>query len=148
MSIRIEFDSGKIADSKIARFKWRQAMANFLDEAQPKITDALKSEAPIAPQGVGRGRLRRSIKGRREIGADSATVRFTASAPYARYVLEGTRAHGPVRAQAMHWMVGSKHVYARWVKGVKPNRFPGRARAQVQSDVAERFRAAVRDAMK
>lgn len=152
MSIRIEFDSGKIADSPVARFKWRQAVAEFVDQAQPIVLDALKREAPVAPRGAGRGRLRRSIRSRRNIDAASAQVTFAAHVPYARYVLEGTRPHRitPRMARALHWVDGSGSHFARGVNhpGTKPNPFPARAREAVQSDLAERFRAAVRDAMK
>lgn len=152
MTIRIEFDSGKVTNSKIARFRWRQAVAEFVDEAQPITLRALKDAAPVASRGAGRGRLRRSIRSRREIGGDSATVRFTTAVPYARYVLEGTRPHRitPRLARALHWVDGSGSHFARGVNhpGTRPNPFPERARVAVQSDLAERFRSAVRDAMK
>lgn len=150
--ITINFDSGKIANSPIARFQWRKAVAEFVDEAQPIVLDALKREAPVAPRGAGRGRLRRSIRSRRNIRADSAQVQFAAHVPYARYVLEGTRPHRitPRMARALHWVDGSGSHFARGVNhpGTRPNPFPRRAAEAVRSDLAERFRASVRDALK
>lgn len=35
----------------------------------------------------------------------------------------GTRAHGPVKAKALHWVKDGKHIYAKWVRGIKPTYF-------------------------
>lgn len=44
--------------------------------------------------------------------------------PYAIYVHDGTKAHGPKTKQAMRWMGDDgQYVFATWVRGITANRF-------------------------
>jgi hypothetical protein len=43
----------------------------------------------------------------------------------AGYLNYGTIAHGPVTAKALHWISGGKHIFAKWVRGIKPHPFWG-----------------------
>jgi hypothetical protein len=35
----------------------------------------------------------------------------------------GTKAHGPVKAKMLHWVKDGNHIYAKWVRGIKPTYF-------------------------
>lgn len=52
-----------------------------------------------------------------------------AAAKHAKYQEFGTRAHGPVRAKALRFKPkgSSTFVFAKWVRGVRPQRFAQRA---------------------
>jgi hypothetical protein len=35
----------------------------------------------------------------------------------------GTKAHGAVTAKALHWKEGGKHIFVKWVRGIKATNF-------------------------
>lgn len=57
------------------------------------ITNDLRRGAPVVT-----GDLYSSIQGRYQVSPDRVVMDFTAEAPYAQYVVEGTRPH-PIRAR-------------------------------------------------
>lgn len=71
------------------------------------------------------GNLGRSI--REDQGIFTGVLRWqggvTAHAPYAVFVHQGTRAHGPVRAQALRFEIGGRVIFAKRVRGVKARPF-------------------------
>lgn len=91
--------------------------------------------------------------------ADAITVRageregevyVSAAAPYAVYVHQGTGLYGPlkqaikpVRARALHFQAGGREVFARQVKGQRPNPFMDRAAERARPVVEQLFERVV-----
>lgn len=153
MSITVQF-SGAWGNSPLGRFRWTAAAATFADQAGPIIRDALKAEAPVGtpPNDPRPGRLRDAIRYSRSTTAgDSLRLEFTASPPYTKWVLGGTRPHviEAVAARSLHWVDGNGDRFARRVHhpGTAPNPFPRRAMEACKDEVAEAFRQTMRDAM-
>lgn len=120
-------------------------------EVGPLVQRALKAEAPVSKEGARPGRLRESIRYEKKNASGSLVLTFTASVPYARYVIEGTAAHQirPRIATALHWKDGSGDHFARVVNhpGTKPNRFPERAITPLLPVVQQRFKQISVEAM-
>lgn len=84
-----------------------------------------------APQRVDTGLLRSSINTQLLTIGGKPAVRVGTNVFYAIYVHEGTGIYGPKgvpirpqRAKMLSWKTkGGKRVYARQVKGMRPNRF-------------------------
>lgn len=141
MSITIELAGDSLADSPFARFSWTKAAVEWADEAGPMVRAALKAEAPVGKDGLdGRkgGRLRDSVRYERETSVGSVTMIFTASTPYAGYVIEGTGPHviAASAARALQFELDGAVTYRRRVNhpGTKPNDFPVRALGGVATE--------------
>jgi HK97 gp10 family phage protein len=80
------------------------ASAKWADTAGPIVRTALKAEAPVGT-GPRAGRLRDSIRYHRRTTGSSIQLVFNAYTPYAKYVIEGTRAHAiyPKAARYLHF---------------------------------------------
>lgn len=50
-------------------------------------------------------------------------------AKHARFLTEGTKAHGPVNAKMMRFVIGGRVVYAKWVRGISKRPFDTNAAA-------------------
>jgi hypothetical protein len=50
-------------------------------------------------------------------------VRIRSPKHYASYIEYGTRAHGPVRARALRFVIGGRVIFARRVRGIRPRKF-------------------------
>lgn len=136
--------------SRRLRVNWAQVAAGWADQVQPAGVAALKRAAPVG-QGPGAGRLRDSIRAERTASAAELVIRFTSAAPYAGFVLGGTRAHEirPRNASVLAWDGPGGPVFARRVNhpGTRPNRFPERAlgplapvfRARLEAALAEQL---------
>lgn len=128
------------------RFRFEEAAARWAAAVEPFVEFTLRAHAPVG-QGPGAGRLRDSIGHNREFSLGSARINFTASAPHARFVVDGTRPHiiRPRQAHALHWQRDGRDYFARLVHhpGTKPNPFGRRVAQQVAPFVAMQWRAAV-----
>ena len=88
------------------------------------ITNDLRRTAPVVT-----GDLYTSIQGRYQVSTDRVTMDFTATAPYAEYVVEGTRPH-PIRARnaralSFYWPKLGGQAFFKSVQhpGTRPNPF-------------------------
>jgi hypothetical protein len=154
VSITIRFD-GSWGNSPLGRFQWTAAAATFADEAGPVIRDALKEASPVGkpPNDPRPGRLRDAIRYSRSTTAgDSLRLEFTASPPYTRYVIDGTRPHliEAVASRALHWVAAEGDRFAKRVHhpGTAPNPFPRRAMETVKEPVSDLFKTTMRDALR
>lgn len=115
--------TGKQGLSNIALPK---ALSLWESEIAPAVLAEIRRRAPISPTENG-GRLRDSINVTRRSTAGGLEARFTSSAPYARYVEEGTAPHRiePRQALALHWQDRGRNVFAARVNhpGTKANPF-------------------------
>lgn len=144
---------GNWKDTPLRRFQWSAAVTEFADQAGPMIRTALKDEAPVAsgPNAVRPGRLRDAIRySRSTIAGDSLKLEFSASPPYTKWVIGGTRPHeiAAVAAKTLHFIGGDgQDAFPRRVHhpGTAPNDFPRRALDSIQPDVSETFRRVMID---
>ena len=51
------------------------------------------------------------------------TANFFATAPYSKFQYYGTKAHGPKKAKVMMWKKGRKQIFAKWVRGIKGDKW-------------------------
>jgi hypothetical protein len=156
MTLRMSVShSGKLRLSNSGssgRFDWQRAARVWADEATLLVRGALENQAPVG-KGPDAGRLRDSIHAVRRVGATSVTIEFYATAPYTRFVLDGTQPHviRAVRARYLHWVdAGGQDRFAKQVNhpGTRPNRFPQRALAMVLPAVQHRYAAITAEAMR
>lgn len=73
--------------------------------------------------------------------------RIDITAPHARYIDEGTRAHGPVRAKFLRWYVAGRPVFAKWVRGISPRRFSKEASDAFERDIVPNIDRALASAI-
>lgn len=111
--------------ARLSRFQFATMATEAADTFMPAMTAALKAAAPHQS-----GRFAASIWGRRQTSLSSMDVVFSAHVPYAKFVVEPTKAHviAARNAKALHWTGGSlgpgDH-FARSVQhpGTSGNRF-------------------------
>jgi hypothetical protein len=146
-------------DTRRLRFDWPAAAAAWAGSVSPLARSAVSRAAPLGEgpyRGDARkpppGRLRTSMKARTEASAGQVMVVIYSTAPYAKYVVGGTRAH-PIAARAGGRLAfiggdGAWH-FPQSVRhpGTRANDFPRRAIAPLEPWLAARFAAAVREAM-
>lgn len=153
MTITIRI-SGPWKDTPLHRFQFTSAVAKFADEAGPVIRDELKAKAPVAsgPNAVRPGRLRDAIRYSRSTTAgDTLKLEFSASPPYTKWVIGGTKPHliEAVAARSLHFFDsagGERFPRSVHHPGTQPNRFPRRALDSVQPEVTAMFRRTMLDA--
>lgn len=133
------------------RFQWTRAAMSWADATGPVVRSALKAAAPVAP--VDGGRLRDSIRYARRTRLGRVTLEFSASAPYTRFVLDGTPPH-IIRARTsryLHWAdTAGQNRFAKQVNhpGTKPNPFPRRALTPLMPAIQSAFQESVLDSMR
>ena len=103
----------------IAQATWRAA-GRVRDQAKRNIT---------ADGTVDTGRLRASIEGTRWRGRTGVWYEVGSRLYYARWIHDGTRDHGPVRARMLRFKPKGSgvFVYARRVRGIKGTKYLTRA---------------------
>ena len=140
MSIRVTV-SGP-SRSPFRGFTWSGIASRWASTVGPVVEEALRREAPVG-QGPGGGRLRDSIRYEKRSGAGSIQLAYTASVPYAGYVLNGTGPHEirPRRARVLAFQQGGQQRFARVVHhpGTRPNPFPTRAVRPLLPLIQQRF---------
>lgn len=102
--------------------RMQRAIARWQDVAGGVLLKETQGEAPVK-----RGILRDSLY----VQASGTSVKVATKLPYAKYVVNGTRAHTirPVGSKALRFRIGSRVIFAKSVRhpGTKPNRFLQRA---------------------
>ena len=101
---------------KNLKFDWTATQRNIARQLVPIILFALKEEAPVSerPDKQG-GRFRDSIGFRIETTSDRMLLQFVSTAPYAQYILDGTRGGSPIyptKTKAMRWAVPGGYQFA------------------------------------
>lgn len=145
------------------KFVWLVSAVKWADEVGPEIRSKLKEEAPVG-EGPRRGRLRDSIRYERRTHAPDVDMYFNAHTPYAKYVIDGTRAHEiyPKAARYLHFFqnvggisverfVGPRGSAARSAHvnhpGTTANKFNVRAMEAMRPKIERRFTEIMREAM-
>jgi len=129
-------------------FRWEEAASAWAGKSAPLAKGMLKAHAPFRT-----GALRASIADRAEASPGRMMVVLYATAPQARWVLDGTRPHLIVarNARALRWLgPGGMGVrFARSVRhpGTKPNPFPDRALEPIRAVIARLFAESVQEVM-
>lgn len=107
-----------------------RALTIWETEVAPAVLTEIKRQAPVG-QGQGAGTLRDSFSVQRSRLGGGITARFVSSAPYAKYVENGTAPHNiaPRNARALHWDNGGEDVFSPGVRhpGTKANPFVEKA---------------------
>lgn len=145
MTLTITID--RSGHAPYSRFSWTEISSRWTGEAGRLVKAELKKHAPVG-KGPTAGKLRDSIRYRSARPSGGVTITFYSDAPYARYVLEGTRPHEIVaHGRALHWFdKGGQSHFARRVNhpGTKPNPFPKRAVSPLVPVLRSSFAAAFR----
>ena len=71
-------------------------------------------------------------------------ARIGSNVDYMKYLEDGTRAHGPVRARFLRFATTSGVVFAKFVRGIKPHRIFSRTRMMYRVIFPKRMKDAVR----
>lgn len=103
-----------------------KAIAAWESEVAPALLAEIKRRAPVSSAENG-GRLRDSINISRSGSGAGVVARITSTAPYAKYVENGTGPHRieARQALALHWTDRGQSMFARGVNhpGTKANPF-------------------------
>lgn len=131
------------------KFDFKAAASAWASDVEPAALRAMKMHAPFRT-----GAMRQGIGSRLEPSAGSMWVVLYSTAPYAKYVLGGTKAHtiAAVNAKALRWIANSGHggvMFAKSVKhpGTKPDNFPERGLAPLTTMILQSFADAAREAI-
>ena len=95
------------------------------------------------------GRLRDSIRSEDATTGMGVTITFSTGVPYARYVIDGTKAHD-IEVKAARWLYwqsqGVDH-FAKKVRhpGTEPNDFPERALRPLEDVIKNRLAQIMRE---
>lgn len=120
-------------------------------EVAPVLLAEIRREAPVSST-ENSGRLRDSISFSRRSSGKGVSVEFTSSAPYAKYVQDGTSAHRiePRTGNTLHWSQNGESVFALSVNhpGTKANPFVQRAVDRMLPWMRSRLRTTVEEELK
>ena len=111
-------DSG--AADELAAFDAIEQLRVWGAQWGPKVTEALQNAIPSGPDGP----LGESIQFAISDAGGGISIQWTTDKFYARYLIEGTEAHGPDTASILHWVSGGGDVWAHWVSGIAPDTWP------------------------
>lgn len=118
--VKVRF-KGPISENKVAQIT-KQAALKASKRTQGRIQRNIRAKGR-----VNSGRMVNSVTIERVLGRHplNPTFEIGARTPYAAYQEEGTRPHGPVRAQRMVFTPkgSSRTVFAKWVRGIKGAHF-------------------------
>jgi Bacteriophage HK97-gp10, putative tail-component len=104
------------------QFKWKDVNRTLARRIIPITLIALRNAAPVSPSRPDAGRLRDSIGVRVEpTGPGSMQMRFVTTAPYAKYVIEGTNSETLITpstegVMALRWQAADGYHFASAVQ--------------------------------
>lgn len=146
MTVRIEKTDQRFSK----RWLWEREATKWVTETGEVLERAIRDAAPIGKKDHP-GQLRESIHAHPKVTGSTASVEFSSSVPYARYVIEGTPAHliVPRNARVLRWESSGQVFYRDRVNhpGAKANPFPERAVRPLGPWVARKMRNIVVDSM-
>ena len=133
------------------RFEWTETTRRLMAEIAPVILARLKQEAPVGeerPGGRQSGRLKNSIGYKTETTPGTASLFFVSTAPYARYVIQGTRGGQmlvPQSAFALRYYNNGDFVFASSIiRGDTPkNEFNKRVATELEPFIRNALRNAI-----
>ncbi|NWJ46473.1 MAG: hypothetical protein HXX08_11390 [Chloroflexi bacterium] len=132
-------------EKTVLKVKGKQA--KWSKEYLPRLAALIAADAKYEVQveaPVRSGVLQRGISTQIKLGATSATINGYSSAPYTRFVIEGTRPHiiRAVNGRVLHWQSGGEDRFAAYVHhpGTKPNDFVERGLRKIEPLVEEHMR--------
>jgi len=117
--------------SKLEEYKaWLKArMEQYLEE--------IRAEIPTKSGKTRDSVYLREISG----GKNHGTFQLMTDSEVIFYLEYGTKAHGPVRAKALHWTEGGQEIYAKWVRGIEAHGMIARATARLNADLQAAWEA-------
>jgi len=142
----VSMDGLDESQKMLARFNWASAATQAADRMSPVIAAALTKRVPYK-DGPGR-HMRDTLRFNRETTTSELRLTFGYTAPWASYVLHGTRAHTitPKAARALHWVEDggqSRFAMVAHIPAIPANRFPEKAWEDVKEAVQVEFRNAM-----
>jgi hypothetical protein len=133
MKYSVSVDTKQIADLD------RQFLSGFrkgANDAAKYLEEVVKEEAPTGKSK----KLRGGIKGYLEQTASNFTIGVESTAEHTIFVVEGTGIYGkrrrlirPISAKALRFEGDGGVVFAKFVRGQRPNPFVDRAVAKIES---------------
>lgn len=108
----------------------QKALRDWMREQGRRLVDLVQEEAPKKSGDFARGhRFQTRVSGK------ETTLTVTAeNKKLAGWILKGTGIYGPyrkpivpIRAKALHFFIGDKEFFVKSVRGMKPNKYIGRA---------------------
>lgn len=88
----------------------------------PRVNSAIQAIAPVAEENGGALRDSIAFAGVRALG-DGVSLSWVTDKFYARFQIEGTRAHGPVTAPYLMWMANGHLIRRHEVAGIEAQKF-------------------------
>jgi len=131
--------------------QWSVGASRWANVVRPLVRGALKSKAPIGQGSNGSrpGRFRASITQRTTSRTGSVLIEFGSPAPYASFVVSGTRPHTivPRNARVLHFRTARGDVFAARVNhpGTRPNDFAQRAVLPILPEIHDTFSLIMHD---
>lgn len=141
--LEIEFTNLKdvLGSYLAAQEESRKAREDEIQKLAQRLERVARQEAPKGRTGA----LRRSIKSEVRHSQDGSRVRLRADAPYAKFVIHGTRPHIilPRVAKVLRFEVADRIVFAKRVHhpGTQPNPFGERALQAAEPDFRDTMKA-------
>lgn len=133
-------------------FDWLATQRAAGARVAPEVTEALRRAAPRSRTKPDAGRLADAFGWRQESfgegGLGTYLLMFLNTAPYARYVLHGTKAGAiitPKKAMALRWTTGTTTHFAALVHrgATRANNFNQRVAIEMSPFILETFKHAV-----
>jgi len=137
VDIVVEMDELKrdwAAGSSDLRTDTRRAVSH----ATAVAAQTVKRDVPVKT-----GKLRDSVQSsfRSTEGGGVGNVDVTAG--HAEFILNGTKDHGPVKAKALRFEIGGQVIFARRVRGIKPQDFLYEGEKQAERTAHEDIERAI-----
>ena len=126
------FSVEEVLSRPLWKLSWPVMMEDFCKTAEPLVLGHLAIEAP-KKTGAGAS----SFFAKRTISFEDFRIEFRTKLLYMGFQKVGTKAHGPVSASCLHFFAADgTEVFTKWVKGIKPNPYPTRARDKAKDELA------------
>lgn len=118
-SVRVTYEGFRVDQPQLVA-QGSQIIRRVGDRVSRNTANLARIRVPVDT-----GALGRSIRedGGLFTGILNYQIKVSANTPYALFVHEGTRAHGPVRAKALRFVIGGRVIFAKRVRGVKARPF-------------------------
>ena len=126
-------------------FEWTRDTRKAATVIIPYVQAELRRKAPVSQTKPDAGRFRQSIGWRIETLPGIVRIKFVSTAPYARYILEGTQGGSliqPVNTLALRWKDGfGDYVFAPFVTrgSTEPNDFNVKVAEKLREKILESF---------
>ena len=99
---------------KIPKLKRIELKPRQIEEALKILVKDIQDHTPVDT-----GKLRASISTKRTSSGGEIYIKGKRNNEVAKYLIEGTKGHGPKKAKALRFVIMGRVVYTKWVKGIK-----------------------------